>query len=68
MTAMITAQAANYLGVKVQTLLGWIRRKKVREPQRDGHGFFVWTEKDLEVARQAMKTDRRRKAVARASA
>jgi DNA-binding transcriptional MerR regulator len=44
-----TREVAEMLGVSKDTLLRWLREKKVPEPSRDEHGFRVFNRGDLET-------------------
>jgi hypothetical protein len=59
-----TATVARQLNVNYQTLFGHIRRGKISPlPAKDSSGDFIWSPSDIERARVALATDRRRKAV-----
>lgn len=62
-----TAGAVRLLQTTLPTLTGALRCGKFPAPAKDAHGFYVWTEADLERARQALAVDRRRKEVRDAS-
>lgn len=53
--------AARELGVPYYRLIGLLRSEKLQPPQKDSSGDYVWTDADLEAARQAMAIDYRRK-------
>jgi hypothetical protein len=50
---------ADELGVGYYVLLGLIRGKRIRPPAKDSSGDYVWTESDVEAARQALAARRR---------
>jgi hypothetical protein len=58
---MKTPQAARELGMTVTRLRSMIQNEKIEPPAKDTSGDFVWTAQDLERARQAALTDRRRR-------
>jgi hypothetical protein len=50
-----TPAAARALNVSYHVLFGLIRFRKIPPPGRDSSGDYVWTEADLEQARQALR-------------
>jgi hypothetical protein len=58
---MRTGEAVRRLGCAYWQLIGALRGGKLQPPAKDSAGQFVWTEEDLERARKALATDRRRK-------
>jgi hypothetical protein len=58
-----TRRAAEELGITEGNLHYLIRSRKLRPPERDSSGDFIWRDSDLEAARQALRIDRRRKVV-----
>jgi len=42
-----TQQVADLLGVHKNTLLNWIRSRKVSDAERDWKGYRVWTGQDV---------------------
>jgi hypothetical protein len=56
-----TPAAADELGVGYYRLIGLLRARRIKRPEKDSSGDYVWTEEDLERARQALVTDRRRR-------
>jgi hypothetical protein len=59
-----TPVAARELGVSYNTLINLLRFDKIDPPGRDSSGDYVWTDGDLERAREALSRLQRRKAVA----
>ena len=60
-----TAEVAEFIGVTKQTLLNWLRRGLITEPERNSaNGYRRWTEKDVQAIRQFLR-DRRFRTVAR---
>lgn len=45
-----TAQAAKITGVSKNTLLEWIQRGHIPEPERDWRGWRRWTQADIDRA------------------
>jgi hypothetical protein len=58
-----TPIAAREIGISQGHLHYLIRATKVSPPGRDTSGDYLWTDADIERAREALKIDRRRKAV-----
>jgi hypothetical protein len=56
-----TPHAALHLGVGVKRLLAAIRCRRLLPPSKDSSGHFIWTSKDLNRARVALRIDRRRR-------
>jgi hypothetical protein len=56
-----TPVAARELGTTYYRLMGLLRSEKIEPPARDSSGDYVWTDGDLERARQALGVDRRRR-------
>ena len=51
-----SAEVAELLGVTKQTLLNWLRRGLVSEPERNpATGYRLWTEKDIERGRRMLR-------------
>ena len=51
-----SAEVAELLGVTKQTLLNWLRRGLVTEPERNpATGYRLWTEKDVERVRRMLR-------------
>ena len=44
-----TREVAEMIGVSKDTLLRWLRQKKIPEPIRDDNGFRVFSRTDLEA-------------------
>jgi hypothetical protein len=53
--------AARELGVSYHQLAGLLRSRKIPPPQKDSSGDYIWTDEDLDRARQALAVDLRRK-------
>jgi hypothetical protein len=62
-----TPAAAEHLGTTYHKLIGLLRFRKIKPPQRDSSGDYVWTPEDLERARQALANGQQRKEAAHAS-
>jgi hypothetical protein len=58
-----TPIAARELGTTYHRLIGLLRFNKIPPPSRDSSGDYLWTDADLDRARQTLAIDRRRKAV-----
>jgi hypothetical protein len=58
-----TPIAVRELATTYHRLIGLIRFGKITPPARDSSGDYLWTNADLERAREALKIDHRRKAV-----
>lgn len=56
-----TPVAARELGISYSQLIGLLRYCKIDPPGRDTSGDYVWTDGDLERARQALAIMRRPK-------
>jgi hypothetical protein len=54
-------QAARELGWSITRLRSLIANGKIEPPEKDSSGDYVWSDDDLERARQAAAIDRRRK-------
>ena len=51
-----SAEVAELIGVTKQTLLNWLRRGLVTEPERNpATGYRLWTEKDVERIRRFLR-------------
>jgi hypothetical protein len=59
-----TPVAARELGVPYYVLTGLLRYGKIDPPGRDSSGDFLWTDADIERARQILADRRQRKGVA----
>jgi hypothetical protein len=55
--------AAAELGVSYYRLIGLLRARKLRPPAKDSSGDYVWTDADMDAARQALLATGRQKAV-----
>jgi hypothetical protein len=56
-----TPQAAQLLGITYWHLLSLLRAGKLAPPGRDSSGHYLWADADLEAAKRAIGTDRRRR-------
>jgi len=56
-----TRSAAAAIGATVAQIMAAIYAGKLTPPAKDESGDYVWSDEDLERARQALATDRRRK-------
>jgi DNA-binding transcriptional MerR regulator len=54
-----TKAVADLLGITYHRLFELIRSNKITPPQKDSSGDYVWTEQDIERARQALAARRR---------
>jgi hypothetical protein len=59
-----SADVAAELNISDMRLLYLVRAKKIPRPPKDSSGDYIWDDALVEAARQALKIDRRRKAVA----
>jgi DNA-binding transcriptional MerR regulator len=51
-----SGEVAELLGVTKQTLLNWLRRGLITEPERNpATGYRLWTEKDIERVRRMLR-------------
>jgi DNA-binding transcriptional MerR regulator len=51
-----SAEVAELIGVTKQTLLNWLRRGLITEPERNpATGYRLWTEKDIERIRRFLR-------------
>jgi hypothetical protein len=57
-----TREAARELGMTITRLKSFISNDKIAPPKKDCSGDFIWTDNDIERARQAAGIDRRLKA------
>ena len=62
---MKTPIAAEVLSVSEANLHYLIRARKIAAPSKDTSGDYVWSDSNIEAARQALSVDRRRREVAR---
>jgi len=53
-----TPAAARELGIRYDLLIGLMRYEKLDPPGRDSSGHFVWTDADMDRARQALASHR----------
>jgi hypothetical protein len=58
-----TAIACRELGISYHRLINLVRFAKIEPPERDSSGHFLWSDRDLERARRALKEMGERKAV-----
>ena len=49
-----TPVAASELGIPYHTLIGLLRYNKMPPPGRDSSGDYIWTDQDMERARQVL--------------
>jgi hypothetical protein len=56
-----TPGAADELGVSYSRLINLIRFRRMDPPAKDSSNDYVWTEQDLERARQALAAGRRKR-------
>lgn len=51
-----TGEVAELLGVTRQTVLNWLKRGTITEPERNPMtGYRLWTEKDVERVRRTLR-------------
>jgi hypothetical protein len=55
------------LGVPYYQLFDLLRSRQISAPQKDSSGDYVWTESDVERARQALASRQRRRATVQAT-
>ena len=53
--------AARELGISYSRLISLLRSERLRPPQKDSSGDYLWTEQDLAAAREALAAAARRK-------
>jgi hypothetical protein len=63
MAELKTTIAARELGISYSRLMSLLRADKFRAPHKDSSGDYLWSQEDLEEAKQALSIDRRRKAI-----
>jgi DNA-binding transcriptional MerR regulator len=63
-TYLKSSVVARQLGVAYSRLFALIREGKLVPPAKDSSGDYVWTEQDVEAARQALASRGRRRAQA----
>ena len=56
-----TPAVADLIGVSYYRLIGLLRSRRLAPPQKDTSGDYVWSDGDLERARQALAAKNRRK-------
>jgi hypothetical protein len=56
-----TKDVARELGISVLKLRAMLQNEKLEPPPKDSSGDYVWTDADVERARVAAQTDRRRR-------
>jgi hypothetical protein len=61
MTYRKTPIAARQLDTSYHQLFNLIRFNKIKPPERDTSGHYIWTDGDLARARQAIQESRTRK-------
>jgi len=61
MTDLKTTIAARELGISYSRLMSLLRADKFPSPHKDSSGDYLWSQQDLEEAKQALSIDRRRK-------
>jgi DNA-binding transcriptional MerR regulator len=54
-----TPVAARELGITYHRLMGLLRHGKIAPPDRDSSGDYLWTDADLDRARQALAAAQR---------
>ena len=51
-----SAEVADLIGVTKKTLLNWLKRELITEPERNpATGYRLWTEKDIERVRRFLR-------------
>ena len=56
--AHTTQQVADMLKISKPTLLRWIRERYISDVVKDGRGWHVWTDEDVEMVRLFMENYR----------
>jgi hypothetical protein len=56
-----TPVAARRLNVSYSHLMSLLRHGKIRPPEKDSSGDYLWSERDLAVAREALQNQLVRK-------
>ncbi len=64
----LTTEAARELGVPPNSLLCLVYQGRMAAPPRDSSGRYLWRPSDLEGARKALQTDRRKRSRCQAPA
>ena len=60
MTRLKTMAVAAELGVPYHRIFGLLRSGKIVPPGKDTSGDYIWTERELEMARRALAASRQR--------
>jgi len=55
-----TRDVCQLLGVRYHTIFNLIRYEKLPAPERDSAGDFIWWPKNVEAARNAVKSNERK--------
>jgi excisionase family DNA binding protein len=55
-----TNEVADMIGVSKDTILRWLRQKKIPEPARDHNGFRIFGRHDLDIVWRYVKERRTR--------
>jgi hypothetical protein len=55
-----TPVAAQRLNVPYYRLISLLRLRKIAPPTKDSSGDYLWTQNDLEAARRALSSSRRK--------
>ena len=61
MTFFKTPVAAERAGTNYHHLMSLIRCKRIRTPAKDSSGDYVWTQQDIEAAREVIEQRNSRK-------
>jgi DNA-binding transcriptional MerR regulator len=57
-----TTRAAQIVGIPTSHLYSLLRAGRLAPPMRDDSGDYLWSERDIEAARQALRMPRRQRA------
>lgn len=50
-----TGEVAELINVTKRTLQNWLVLKKIPQPQKDGNGYYIWTEMDIKAAQSYLQ-------------
>jgi hypothetical protein len=56
-----TPVACRILGVPYDTVMNAIRRGRLEPPQKDSSNDYIWTQEDIDRAREFLKSRKRRR-------
>jgi DNA-binding transcriptional MerR regulator len=50
-----TGEVAELINVTKRTLQNWLVMQKIPRPQKDGNGYYIWTEMDIKAAQSYLQ-------------